>query len=475
MRNEAYSKGFHMTTASYPPGPKGKPLFGHLFAFRRDPIGFLMSIARDYGDIVHFRVGPQNVFLFNHPDYIKDVLVTHSRNFIKSRGLERTKVLLGEGLLTSEGDFHHRQRRLIQPAFHRQRIAAYAVIMTDYGARMGERWQDGATVDIAQEMKRLTLAIAGKTLFNADVESEANEIGDALTVAMDEWRTRVLPFSELFDKLPLPGNRRLQRAQNRLDATVYRIINEHRASGVDQGDLLSMLLRAQDEEGDGGQMSDKQLRDEALTILLAGHETTANALTWVWYLLSEHPDVERMLHAEIDRVLAGSPPTFDNVPCLQYTEMVFAEAMRLYPPAWILGRRAIGDYEVANYLLPAGSVVFMSPYVMHRDPRYFPDPLTFDPRRWTPESRASRARFSYFPFGGGPRQCIGEGFAWMEGVLIIATLAQKWRMRLVSGHPVELQPLVTLRPRYGMRMILERRKSAPEQIVRAGLKPASTY
>jgi cytochrome P450 len=447
-----------MATAAYPPGPKGKPFFGHLFVFRRDPIGFLMGIARDYGDIVRFKVGPQNIFLFNHPDYIKDVLVTYNRNFIKSRGLERTKVLLGEGLLTSEGDFHRRQRRLIQPAFHRQRIAAYAVVMTDYGAQMRERWQDGTTLDIAQEMKRLTLAIAGKTLFNADVESEANEIGEALTISMDEWRTRVLPFSELFDKLPLPGNRRLQRAQNRLDATVYRIINEHRAGGIDQGDLLSMLLHAQDEEGDGGRMADKQLRDEALTILLAGHETTANALTWVWYLLSENPDVERTLHAEIDMVLAGRLPTLNDVPCLHYTEMVFAEALRLYPPAWILGRRAISDYEVANYLLPAGSVIFMSPYVMHRDPRYFPDPLTFDPKRWTPESRALQPRFSYFPFGGGPRQCIGEAFAWMEGVLIIAILAQNWRMRLVPGHPVELLPLVTLRPKYGMLMTLERRK-----------------
>ena len=452
-----------MTTAVYPPGPKGKPFFGHLFAFRRDPIGFLMRVTRDYGDIVHFKVGLQNIFLFNHPDYIKDVLVTHNRNFVKSRGLERTKVLLGEGLLTSEGDFHQRQRRLIQPAFHRQRIAAYAFVMTDYGARMRERWQDETTLDIAQEMKRLTLAIAGKTLFNADVESEANEIGEALTIAMDEWRTRVLPFSELFDKLPLPGNRRLRRAQDRLDATVYRIISGHRAGGVDQGDLLSMLLHAQDEEGDRGQMMDTQLRDEALTILLAGHETTANALTWVWYLLSEHQDVERVLHAEIDGVLAGRLPRLDDVPCLQYTEMVFAEAMRLYPPAWILGRRAIGDYEVANYLLPAGSVIFMSPYVMHRDPRYFPDPLAFDPRRWTPELRAFRPRFSYFPFGGGPRQCTGEAFAWMEGVLLIATLAQNWRMRLFPDHPVELQPLVTLRPRYGMRMTLERRKSAPGQ------------
>ncbi|MER3446659.1 MAG: cytochrome P450 [Candidatus Dadabacteria bacterium] len=451
-----------MPTTSYPPGPKGKPLFGHLFPFRRDPIGFLMDIARDYGDIVHFKVGPQNVFLFNHPNYIKDVLVTNSRNFVKSRGLERTKFLLGQGLLTSEGEFHHRQRRLIQPAFHRQRIAAYAFIMTDYGVRMRERWQDSTTVDIAQEMKRLTLSIAGKTLFNADVESESNEIGEALTVAMDEWRTRVLPFFEIFDRFPLPGNRRLWKVRERLDKTVYRIINEHRTSGMDQGDLLSMLLYAQDEESDGDQMTDTQLRDEALTILLAGHETAANALTWVWYLLSEYPDVESKLQAEIDSVLVGRLPTFNDVLCLRYTEMVFAEAMRLYPPAWILGRRAIGDYKVADYLLPAGSVIFMSPYVMHRDPRYFPDPLTFDPKRWTPELRALRPRFSYFPFGGGPRQCIGEAFAWMEGVLIIATIAQKWQMRLVPGHPVELQPLVTLRPKYGMIMTLDQRKSVPK-------------
>jgi cytochrome P450 len=450
-----------MTAVCYSPGPKGNLLVGHLFAFRRDPIGFLMSIARDYGDIVHFKVGLQNVFLLNHPDYIKDVLVTRNRNFVKSRGLERTKLLLGEGLLTSEDDFHLRQRRLAQPAFHRQRIAAYGAVMTEYGARMRERWQEGETVDISEEMKHLTLSIAGKTLFGADVESETKEIGEALTIAIDEWQTRVLPFSELFDKLPLPGNRRLKRAQNRLDSTVYRIINERRASDKDRGDLISMLLLAQDEEGDGGRMTDVQLRDEALTILLAGHETTANALTWTWYLLSQNPEVEAKLHAELEAVLAGRLPTNDDVPRLRYTEMVFAEAMRLYPPAWILGRRVLNDYEVANYSLPTGAVIFMSPFVMHRDPRYFPDPLVFDPMRWLPEAKELRPKFTYFPFGGGPRQCIGEGFAWMEGVLLIATLAQKWRMRLVPYHPVELQPLVTLRSKYGMRMTLERRRQAP--------------
>ncbi len=448
-----------MTNVCYPPGPKGNLLVGHLFAFRRDPIGFLMSIARDYGDIVHFKVGLQNVFLLNHPDYIKDVLVTRNRNFVKSRGLERTKLLLGEGLLTSEGDFHLRQRRLAQPAFHRQRIAVYGIVMTDYGVWMRERWQEGETVDIAEEMKHLTLSIAGKTLFDADVASETKEIGEALTIAIAEWQTRVLPFSELFDKLPLPGNRRLKRARHRLDSTVYRIINERRASDKDRGDLISMLLLAQDEEGDGGRMTDVQLRDEALTILLAGHETTANALTWTWYLLSQNPEVEAKLHAELDAVLAGRLPTNDDATRLQYTEMVFAEAIRLYPPAWILGRRALNDYEVATYVLPAGAIIFMSPFVMHRDPRYFPHPFVFDPMRWLHEAKELRPRFAYFPFGGGPRQCIGEGFAWMEGVLLIATLAQKWRMRLVPGHPVELQPLVTLRPKYGMRMMLERRGS----------------
>jgi len=306
-------------------------------------------------------------------------------------------------------------------------------------------------------MMRLTLAIVGKTLFDADVESEAPEIGKALTDVMQLFERITNPLSGLLDKLPLPANIRWLRAKERLDSTIYRIINERRASGEDRGDLLSMLLLAQDEEGDGGSMTDEQLRDEAMTLFVAGHETTANALTWTWYLLSQHPDVEEKLHEEIDNVLAAKLPTAADVARLRYTEMVFAESMRLYPPAWTLGRRVLSDYQIGPYVVPAGSIVLMSPWVMHRDPRFFPDPLKFDPERWTPEAREARPKFSYFPFGGGPRVCIGEQFAWMEGALLIATIGQQWKMRLAPGQRVEPKAMITLRPKYGMRMVLSER------------------
>ncbi len=364
---------------------------------------------------------------------------------------------IGEGLLTSEGEFHLRQRRLAQPAFHRQRIANYATTMTDYAQRTGERWQDGATLDISQEMMRLTLAIVGKTLFDADVEKEAEEIGEALTTSMELFDRFTLPFNALLEKIPFsPSVKRFEQAKARLDATIYRLIAEHRANG-DSGDLLSMLILAQDTEGDGGRMSDLQLRDEAMTIFLAGHETTANALTWTWYLLSQHPEVEKKMQAEIDTVLAGRAANAEDWPKLRYTEMVLAEAMRMYPPAWIMGRRALHDYQIGEYFVPANSIILASPYIMHHDPRYYPDPDRFDPQRWTAEARESRPKFAYFPFGAGPRICIGEQFAWMEGVLLLATLAQKWQLRLVPGHPVEMQPLVTLRTKHGMRMTLHKR------------------
>jgi len=447
-----------VTAVRYPPGPKSTLPGGQMLAFRRDAIGLLTRLTRQYGDVVMYKNGPERVTFLNHPDYIRDVLVTHQRNFTKSRALQWAKFILGEGLLTSEGEVHVRQRRLAQPAFQRQRIPTYGTIMVTYAQRLQERWQDGETRDIDQEMARLTLAIASKTLFDADVEEEARDIGAALTTILQLFPRFILPFSKLIGKLPLPSNRQSEQARKLLDTVIYRIIHERRASGIDKGDLLSMLLAARDNEGDGGGMSDQQLRDEVITIMLAGHETTAMLLTWTWYLLSQYVAVEANLHMELDSVLAGRLPTVADIPRLPYTRMVLAEAMRLYPPAWIIGRRAIEAYEVGAYVIPATSIVVLSPYITQHDARFFPDPGVFDPQRWTLEAEAARPKFAYFPFGGGARQCIGEGFAWMEGILALATLAQQWRMRLAPGHLVALKPLLTLRPKYGMRMILERRQ-----------------
>jgi cytochrome P450 len=432
------------------------PLSG-LLAYRKGPLPFFQNLAAQYGDISYFRLGPQEAFFLNHPDYVKDVLVTNHQRFHKGLALQRAKRLLGEGLLTSEDDFHRRQKRLAQPAFHRARVASYAGVMTDYASQIRARWHDGDTVNMSEEMMRLTLGIVGKTLFDADVVSDAREVGEAMTVVMDLFNTITIPFFELLQKLPLPQLRRFDAAKVKLDAIIFRLIDERRRSAEDRGDLLSMLLLAQDTEGDGGAMTDEQLRDELMTIFLAGHETTANALTWTWYLLSQNPEAEAKLHQEIDRVLAGRVPDFDDVAQLKYTEMVVAESMRLYPPAWALGRMAMEDFEIGGFVVPKKSLVLMSQYVMHRDPRYFKNPLKFDPERWTPQARESRPQFSYFPFGGGPRRCIGEGFAWMEGILLLATLAQHWQMRLVPNHPVALKPVITLRPKHGMRMTVKRR------------------
>ncbi len=449
-----------MTSAAlHPPGPKGLVPGLQFLPFRRDPLAFLTNLARDYGDIAQFRMGPQRTFFLNHPDLIKDVLVTRFDAFHKGRALQRAKRLLGEGLLTSEGAHHRRQRRLAQPAFHRQRINGYAGVMVDYAARASSLWSDKATVNIADEMMRLTLAIVGKTLFDTDVERDAEDVGEALTEMMELFNLLLLPFAELLEKLPLPATRRFQRARARLDAVIYRIIDERRHSGTDCGDLLSMLLLAEDEEGDRAGMSNEQVRDEAMTIFLAGHETTANALAWTWYLLAKHPEVEARLHHELDAVLEGERlPALDDLPRLRYTEMVIAESMRLYPPAWALGRLALDDFDIAGYTLPAGSLVLVSQYVIQHDARFFPDPHRFDPERFTPEAKESRPPFAYFPFGGGPRRCIGEGFAWMEGVLLLATLARRWRMRLVPNQTIKPHPRITLRPgRRGMLMTLERR------------------
>jgi cytochrome P450 len=426
-------------------------------SFRRDPLHTVAGLKERYGDIAHFRVGSRHLYLLSHPEDIREVLVTHPRDFNKSRALQVAKRVLGEGLLTSEGDLHLRQRRLVQPAFHRDRIAGYAQTMAEYAQRVSARWQDGATVDAHEQMSTLTLAIVGKTLFDTDIEQEASEVGHALTTAMQLFDRFMNPLGEVLNRLPTPGTLRMNAAMRRLDEIVYGIIALRRADGRDHADLLSMLLHAQDVEGDGGIMTDCQVRDEAMTLFLAGHETTAVALSWTWYLLSQNPDVEQRLHQELNTVLQDRPPSFADVPRLQYTELVFSEAMRLYPPAWIIGRRAVTDYSVQGYTVPAGSVVIMSQYLVHRDPRWWPDPERFDPDRWTPEAKASRPRFAYFPFGGGPRICVGEPFAWMEGVLLLATLAQHWRLRLTSDARIDTLPRITLRPKYGMGMVLEKR------------------
>jgi len=442
--------------AAFPPGPKVSRIGSLTYSFTRDPLNFLANIARTYGDLASYRMGGKILYVVNDPQWIKDILVTHNRNFTKSRGLERTKKLLGNGLLTSEKEFHLRQRRLMQPAFHRERIAAYGRTMVDYADQMRSGWTDGATLDVATEMMRLTLSIAGKTLFDVDVEQQAAEVGRALTDVMQSFWMTLLPFAEAMEKLPVGPMSRAKRARERLDRLIYSFIAERRAHPTDRGDLLSMLLLAQDED-DGSVMTDTQVRDEAMTIFLAGHETTANALTWTWYLLSQSPADEATLHAEIDRVLQGRLPTVADLASLPFAERVVTEAMRLYPPAWVVGRRAIDAYPIGGYVAPPRSIFLMSQWVTHRDARFFPEPDRFLPDRWAPQFKAALPKFAYFPFGGGPRQCIGESFAWMELVLVVATIAQRWRLQLAPGHPVVPQPLVTLRTKHGMKMQMIRR------------------
>ena len=440
-----------------PPGPKYWLYGAAAWAFQRDPLDFLTRNTREFGDVVHFSLGSRRMYFFNRPEYVAEILVTQQDAFMKGQALQRAKRVLGEGLLTSEGATHLRQRRLVQPAFQRQRLPAYAGSMVQCAARAAERWQDGQTLNMHAEMLRLALRIAGETLFGADVEHEAAEIGAALTELMEAFDLVMLPFSQWLEWLPLPRARRFKRAIARLDSTIQRLIDERRRNPRatrDSGDLLSMLLNARDAEGGGGGMSDRQLRDEALTLFLAGHETTANAMTWTWYLLSQNPAIETQLHAELQRVLPnGRLPEFADLPELRFVENIFAESLRLFPPAWAIGRMALRDVSVGGYTMPKGAIALLSPYVTQRDARYFPDPQRFDPERWTPAAKEARHPFAYFPFGGGARRCIGEGFAWMEGTLLLATLAQRWRFTLDPKQIVATQPVITLRPRHGMNML----------------------
>lgn len=442
-----------MAAIKQPPGLWRRPGYLNMLVRQRNPAEFYLKLARSYGDIVYFRFGPIDSYLVSHPDFIRDIFITEGRKFGRPVGAKLLgKLLLGNGLLTSEGEFHLRQRRMMQPAFHRQRIAGYAKVMAEYAQRMSDQWQDGAEVDMAGEMMRLTLAVVCKTLFDADVENEAPEIGASLSELLELFDRSASPVHILLNKIGLGTNHRQLQARDHLNQVIYRIIRERRERLEDRGDLLSMLLLAVDEEGGTGGMTDEQVRDETMTLFLAGHETTALALTWMWYVISQHPVVEEKLHRELDSVLAGRPPAFEDLPKLQYTEMIMAETLRLYPPAWLLGRGVLEECEIGGYRIPARSTLIVSPYVVHRDARFYPDPLRFDPERWTPEARAARPKFAYFPFGGGNRTCIGESFAWTEGILLLATLAQRWRLRLLSNQKVETKALITLRPKFGMRM-----------------------
>jgi len=437
-------------TTSMLPNPIAASSGSLLYAMRRDPLEFFTTLAREHGDMVRFRLGDHehDLFLLNHPDYIRDVLVTQDRNFTKWFAVDRIKEVLGEGLFVSEGEFHRRQRRLSQPAFHGERIAAYAEQMVSLAVQLRERWKEGAVLDVSREMNWLAMMIVGSTLFGANVESDTAEIRDALVEILEQFERSILPHAERED---------FEKALRRLDVAVYRIIQERRATSQDRGDLLSMLLLAQDAEGDGGRMSDLQLRDEAMTIFLAGHETSANAMAWTWYLLSQHPEVEKKFHDEVDKHLGGRYPRVGDVIELSLTGRIFSEALRLYPPLWAIGRRAMVECQIGSYAIPAGSVVILSSFVTHRDPRWFPEPLRFDPERWQPAAKLERPRFSYFPFSAGSRSCLGEAFASTEGVLCLATIAQAWKFRLVPGAPIALQPQLTLRARNGIKMRAERR------------------
>jgi cytochrome P450 len=444
------------------PTLRGHWLLGSGREMVENPAEFMLWLAQNYGDIAHFRLLHMGFYLVASPAYIQEVLVSQADKFQKSR---RDKAILsrflGNGILVSDGAYHKRQRRLVQPAFHTTRIQAYATTMVEYTLRMLASWSDGSEQAVDVAMRDLTMEIVGKSLFDADVTGDAGLIGEAIEtlqqVAGYDFRTQnMIPAW-----LPLARNQQRTQANNTLDRVIKRIIQERRSTDEDKGDLLSMLLLSETE--DGTRMTDQEVRDEAVTLFAAGHETTSNALAWTWYLLAQHPEAEARLHDEVDRVLGRRPATLNDLPQLTYTSMVVKEALRLYPPAWVLNaREAIADVEIDGYVLPRGSRVFISPYAVHRNPRYFDHPLQFDPERFHPQVEKNIPRYSYFPFGGGPRVCIGNSFAMLEAQLIVATMAQHYRLALLPGQTIETDPLITMGPKTSLRMRTLARQTAEQ-------------
>jgi cytochrome P450 len=439
-----------------PPGPTSMIPFGNVFGFRKNSLEFLKKASAEYGDIVHFKMGPLRIVLLNHPTYIREILTSQSANFVKGRPLELAKEILGEGLLTSEGELHKQQSRIIQPAFHLRMMEAYAPAMTEYSDRLMASWEDGQEVDMLQEMIRMSTAIAGKTMFNIDIEKDAPEINLALDDIMSLFGRITMPFAEVLLKLPLPSTKKFYNAKERLDKTIYGIIDERRKDPLENGDLLSLLLKAQlDEKGTG--MSNVQIRDEALTLLLTAFDTTSLALTWTWYLLSQNPEFEEHLYKEIDEVLQGRTPTIEDYSKLPYTKKIFEESMRIYPPIYIIARESINEFSIGDYVVPGGAIILASPYLIHHDPRFHPNPEKFDPEGFAQRLESSNSKYEYFPFSVGPRSCIGQHYAMLEGVLVLAAIAQKWKLRTIPGQKVQMEQLLNLRPKNGLQMTVHKR------------------
>jgi cytochrome P450 len=455
-----------MHPTKLPDGPPAHLLTGHATDLHHDRLGCFTRWARDYGDFVPLRLGPRRGFLLSHPDYLREVLVSQQHNFIRPYPVRQSRTTFGDSMFITSGPRWLRQRHLAQPAFDHRHVNAYAQAMVDCTERMLARWRDGERRDIHQEMMALTLAVVGRTLFDADVEGDAQAVGQAMTVVLERFTARMDSALPLPERLPTPGILRLRHAVRQIDTVIYRMIREVRDGDEDDRHLLALLLRARDE--DGNTMTDTDVRDEAMAFFLAGHETTALALTWTFYLLSQHPQAQAALDEELRAVLDGRPPTAADLPRLPYTGMVLRESMRLYPPAYAFARDSLADCEIGGWLVPGGSTVIMSQWVLHHDPRYWKQPERFDPDRWVGDLAARLPRFVYFPFGGGPHLCIGSGFATLEATLLLATIAQRFRLALVPDHPVVLQPLMTLRPRHGVRMSLhERVRGHPVTALRA--------
>jgi cytochrome P450 len=440
-----------------PPGPKGAPIMGVMRDFNRDQLNFIEHCRDEYGDVVWMRFLYVPAIFLYHPDDVEYVLVTNAKNFIKSTSLRSNffQRLVGNGLLTSQGEEWKRQRRLSQPAFHRERVSSYGQVMADYTTRLTANWNDGENRDIHRDMMRLTLEIVVQCLFSADVSSDVDHVGATLKELVKPFAAQATLGWILNNRLPTPAHLRFHALARKIDRVVYRIISERRATGENKGDLLSMLLSARDE--DGSQMNDRQLRDEVMTLFLAGHETTALTMAWTWYLLGTHPEVEKKFHAELDEVLGGRLPAAADLPRLKFTEQITKECMRLYPPAYALGREAINECEIGGYRVPAGTQVFMFQWATQRDSRFYDEPNAFRPERWTEDFVDQLPKYAYFPFGGGPRVCIGASFAMMEIILCLAAIGQRFRLEIDREHPVSIFPAMSLRPKDGIKVVVRSR------------------